>query len=191
MAEWWNTLSNFEKIYWVIALLFTIILVIQLITAFVIGVDTDAGTPDMDIDADGGIGMQFFTFRNMVGFFTIFGWVGIACIRADLSTWLVITLSVISGLIMMFLMAWIFFMLGKLQEDGSLNLKNAIGLVGEVYLVIGAKRSKIGKVQIKVQGVLRELDALTDEEEDLQFGNVIQVKNIINDQILLVEKFKN
>lgn len=188
--EWWNTIGNFEKVYWVIALIFTVLLIIQLITAFIIGVDTDAGGPDMDIDADTGIGMQFFTFRNMVGFFTIFGWVGIACIRADFSVFWVIICSVLAGLAMMFLMAWIFYMLGNLQEDGSMNLKNAIGTVGEVYLLIGAKRSKIGKVQIKIQGVLRELDALTDEEEDLQFGNVIQVKNIINDQLLLVEKFK-
>ena len=58
-------------------------------------------------------------------------------------------------------MATLFYYLGKLQSSGTLKLKNALNQVGEVYLTIGANRSKIGKVSITVQGTLRELEALT------------------------------
>ncbi len=42
------------------------------------------------------------------------------------------------------------------------------------------------KVHIKVQGSLRELPAMTDDEEEIATGKLIRVKNIINDSILLV-----
>ena len=53
---------------------------------------------------------------------------------------------------------------------------------------IGAERSKMGKVQIKVQGSLRELEAITDEEEDLKTGTIVKVTEIVSAEILLVEK---
>jgi hypothetical protein len=59
--------------------------------------------------------------------------------------------------------------------------------VGEVYLTIGSNRSSIGKVSIKVQGTLRELDALTEEARDLVMGDVVQVKEVTKNGILIVE----
>ena len=52
---------------------------------------------------------------------------------------------------------------------------------------IGANRSKIGKVSITVQGTLRELDALTEENADLHQGNVVRVSKITDNGILIVE----
>ena len=76
----------------------------------------------------------------------------------------------------------------KLAESGTLKIKNAIGVIGEVYLPIGAERSKMGKVQIKVQGSLRELEAITDEPEELKTGSMVKVTEIVSAEILLVEK---
>ncbi|WP_273568328.1 hypothetical protein [Maribacter halichondriae] len=66
-------------------------------------------------------------------------------------------------------------------------MKNALNQVGEVYLTIGANRSKIGKVSVTVQGTLRELEALTDEQKDLVLGNVVRVKDVTDNGILIVE----
>ena len=81
----------------------------------------------------------------------------------------------------------LFFFMQRLTEDGSLKMKNALGQIGEVYLPIGANRTKTGKVQIRVQGSLRELEALTDEEKDLPTGTVVKVKEIVSTELLLVE----
>ena len=56
-----------------------------------------------------------------------------------------------------------------------------------MYLTIGAGRESIGKVSITVQGTLRELDALTDEDADLVMGNVVRVKEVTDNGILIVE----
>jgi hypothetical protein len=67
-----------------------------------------------------------------------------------------------------------------------MNIANAINLTGTTYLFIPANRGGMGKVHIKVQGSLRELQAVTDDDTDIATGSLIRVKNIINDNILLV-----
>ena len=188
MEEWFGALGSFEKIYWVVALIASAIFVVLVILTLIGGdVDDVSGDIDADVDGDTGIGFQFLSFKNLMGFFTIFGWSGIACIDNGLSVGVTILVSVICGLVMMFAMASLFYYLSKLQSSGTLKLKNALDQIGEVYLTIGANRSNIGKVSISVQGTLRELDALTEEERDLKQGDVIRVKEVTENGILIVE----
>ncbi|MEC3906455.1 hypothetical protein VOI54_05465 [Tamlana sp. 2201CG12-4] len=185
--EWYSGLELFPKVFWSIALLGSLIFAIVIITTFVGG---DAGDMDTDteIDADTGIGFQFITFKNLVGFFTLFGWSGIACIDAGFSKPTTIIVALICGLIMMSIMAAMFYYMHKLNDSGTLNYKNAIGGVGEVYLTIGANRSSIGKAHIRIQGALRELEALTDSETKLESGTVVTVKEVTKNGILIVEQ---
>jgi len=187
--SWWAEIETFERIYWIIALPASLIFIIILITTFIAGdVDGEVGDVDADIEADSGIGFQFFSLKNLVGFFTIFAWSGIACIDAGYGTVITVGVSGLSGLLMMVVMASIFYFMGKLTYDGTLALENAIGCIGEVYLTIQPKRNGFGKVQINVQGGIRTLQAMTDDEEELASGAVVRVKEVINNQILLVAK---
>jgi len=188
MLDWFSNLELFSKIYWSIALLGSLIFIFTMISTFIGGETDDFGDVDSDIDGDTGIGFQFITFKNLVGFFTLFGWTGIACIDADLSKPLTIVISFLCGLIMMGIMAAMFYYMNKLNDSGTLNFKNAVNAVGEVYLTVGANRSSIGKAHIKIQGALRELEALTDAETDLKSGTVIKVKNVTDNGILIIEK---
>ncbi|MFZ5973666.1 MAG: hypothetical protein ACOYXA_18960 [Bacteroidota bacterium] len=184
-STWWEGLSLALKFYWAVAVPFTVFFVLQLVLSF-FGADTPDDLPDAEIEADHGIGFQFFTLKNMVGFFTIFGWTGIACIESGLSLVATILVSVASGTAMMGIMAGLFYLLMKANADGTMRIENAIGQVGEVYLTIQSKRGAMGKVQVKVSGSLRTLDALTDDEHDIQTGKMVTVASIVNDNILLV-----
>ncbi|MEL6483271.1 MAG: hypothetical protein AAFU57_17395 [Bacteroidota bacterium] len=187
MEDWFTALTLFEKIYWIVAIVGSVILTILIILTFMGGdVEDLSGDVDVDVDGDTGIGFQFLSFKNLMGFFTIFGWSGIACMDNGLSTGPTLVISLFCGLLMMFAMAALFYYLSKLQSSGTLKLKNAMGQIGEVYLTIGAKRSSIGKVSVNVQGTLRELEALTDEEMDLKQGNVVKVKDVTDNGILIV-----
>jgi len=187
MLEWFSNLEFFPKIYWSIALVGSLILVITLILTFIGGDVDDIGDVDTDIESDTGIGFQFITFKNLVGFFTIFGWSGIACIDAGLSKPITIIISIVCGLIMMTIMAAMFYYMRKLNDSGTLDFNNAKNAVGEVYLTIGANRSKMGKAHVRIQGALRELEALTDSEIELKSGTVIKVKDVTDNGILIVE----
>ncbi len=188
MVEWYSNLELFPKIYWGIALLGSLIFLITMILSFVGGDADDIGDVDSDIDGDTGIGFQFITFKNLVGFFTLFGWSGIACIDAGFSKPLTITISIVCGLIMMGIMGAMFYYMNKLNDSGTLKFKNAINAVGEVYLTVGANRSSIGKAHVRIQGALRELEALTDADTDLKSGSVIKVKDVTDNGILIIEK---
>ena len=95
--EWYSSLELFPKIFWSIALLGSLIFTIVIITTFIGGDSGDLDT-DAEIDADTGMGFQFITFKNLVGFFTLFGWSGIACIDAGLSKPITIIIALVCGL---------------------------------------------------------------------------------------------
>ncbi len=184
---WWNGLQTIEKIYWMIAFPSTFLFFIQLVMTF-IGGDVDH---DMDHDFDGdtgGHGFHPFTFKNLVAFFTLFAWSGLASIEGGFSLLITIFISTLSGLIMMVIMAFLFYYISKFSHSGTLDLNNAIGHTGDVYLTIPAKKKGMGKVQINVQGQLRTLNAMTNDLEDIKTGAVIEVDEVVNDNILVVHK---
>lgn len=191
MEEWWAAMSQLEHVYWISAFVSSILFLVVLIGTIIGGgADADMDAVDVDVEADTGIGFQFLTFKNLVGFFTVFSWSGIASINAGLSNGITIVISLVCGLAMMFIMAWLFLFMAKQAESGTLQIKNAIGQIGEVYMTVEKNRGAYGKVHIKVQGSLRELDAITDEDEDLTQGNVVKVLEVVSGELLLVEKLK-
>jgi hypothetical protein len=48
----------------------------------------------------------------------------------------------------------------------------------------------MGKVQIKVQGALRTLNAMTEDTEIIKTGSLIEVTDIIGENILFSEKIE-
>jgi membrane protein implicated in regulation of membrane protease activity len=187
MTEWFSNLDFLSKLYWSVATVGSLVFIVVMIMAFAGGDADDLGDVDTDIDSDAGAGFHFISFKNLVGFFTIFGWSGIACIDAGLSTPLTIIISVVCGLMMMVIMAALFYFINKLSDSGTLNYKNALDAVGEVYLTIGADRSSMGKVSVNVQGTVRELDALTDSQTPLKSGTIIKVVDVTSNGILIVD----
>jgi len=191
ISTWWPTLSALEQVYWIIAIPFSVIFVIQTILSFFTG-DIDhveaGGDVDMDIDGDTGIGFQFITLKNLVAFFTIFGWTGIACVNGGLPSAIAIIISTVAGLIMMAIMAALIYFMGKLTDDGTLKLSNAVGKIGAVYLTIPPKRQGFGKVQISVQG-FKTLDAMTDNDTEIKTGAAVKVVSVFNNETIVVEPF--
>lgn len=179
--DWFYELTSPEQVFWMIAIAATFIFLIVLIATFM------GGDTDVDTDFDGGAGFQFFTFKNGVAFFAIFGWVGIACLSNDYSLMASIIISGICGLLMMAVMAGIFYYVNRLTESGTLDYENAVHSTGEVYLEVGGRRSKMGKVQINVQGSLREMEALTDEFNDIKRGTLIIVESVTKNGVLIIK----
>jgi hypothetical protein len=189
ISAFWQSLTVVQKIYWVIAIPASTLFIIQLVLTF-IGVDHDTdvtGHSDLSVDGDSGISSQFFSFKSILAFFTVFSWTGIACIDGGLSVFTSIAISILAGIIIVVIMATLFYYMSKLSDSGTLNINNAIHKIGTVYLTIPGKRKAMGKVQVKVQG-LQTLDAFTDDEEDIKTGSIIEVTGIVSNEILLVKR---
>ncbi len=216
MNEWWQALETFEKIFWYIAIPFSVVLIIQMFMTFagMGGSDVDAGGGMTDVsglDLEGDIDISdmdtisheggdynfsdsdptfhFFSVRNFIAFFTIFGWAGIAGINEGLSHIWTILLAFALGIIAMLIISLLFYYISKLTASGNLDIRNALAKIGTVYLPIKAKSENIGKVQITVQDSLKEHDAITKKDEYLPTGTVVKVTGIVSGRILVVEKF--
>ncbi len=186
----WQDLSLLEQIYWMVAVPSTLIfLVILLMTIFGADVGGDVETDFDSSLADGdSISFQFLSLKNIIAFFTMFGWSGLGFYHAGFSVWLIIFLSSLCGFLMVVAMAALFYFMSKLAETGTLKMKNAIGKSGEVYLTIPACRKGTGKVQLVVQESLQTLDAVTDDVEPISTSSLIEVTGLVGDQVLLVRR---
>jgi hypothetical protein len=182
--KWLLHLKGFELILWCIALLFSFLFVIQIIISLFIG-GSDGDFDDVGDDGHGDA-TQFFTIRNMIAFFTMFGWAGLTAYKSGLPNAWVIVIAVAAGVSMVALLYFLMTRAGKLRQSGTLQMKNAVSQIGETYLRIPARRSGMGKIQVQVQGRLMELDAMTDDPEDIATGKPIKVVSTLNERILIV-----
>lgn len=187
ISAWWGSMPVFEKIFWVIAILFSLMFLIQTILSFTSGdSDSAVGDADASIADDDGLGYQFFTIKNLIAFFTIFGWTGIAFIQGGMDKGITIGAALVAGALMVAIMAFLLRGMSRLKHSGTLEISNALNKIGETYLFIPAKRNGYGKVHIKVQGSLQELQAITDDETDIPTGKLVKVTQVVNSNILVV-----
>jgi hypothetical protein len=190
ISSWWQGMDLFERILWVIAIVFSSFFLFQSVISMFSGGEVDAheavGDSDDSIGHDDGIGHQFFTIKNMVAFFTMFAWVGIAAYNSGLSKGISVLLGLGAGLTMVFLMVILLRNVGKLRYSGTMQIKNALNQVANVYLIIPAQRKGTGKIHVRVQGSLHELDAITDDTTDIATGSIVKVTGIIGEGLLLV-----
>jgi hypothetical protein len=187
LSSWWQALPGFEKIFWVIALLFSLMFLIQTILSFVGGDGSDGGGhADFSVEHDAGMDQGFFTIKNLIAFFTIFGWTGIAMINGGANKVVTIGIALAAGIGVVLMMMFLFRSMGKLRQSGTLQIKNAVGVIAETYLIIPSARNGFGKVHIKIQGSLHELQAITDDAQDIATGKLVKVTSVVNDSILLV-----
>ena len=182
-------MTSMEHVYWIIATASSVLLLVQLVLAFISGIEFDSS--DMVAHHGGDINLphfQLLTIRNVVAFFVVFGWSGLAMIHANASLPLTIVVSFVCGLVIMVLMAAMFLGLSRLQSTGTLDVSKAKGEQAKVYLTIPAARKGVGKVTVVIQGKNVEMDALTDNAEPILTGSLVTVKDVINKQVIVERK---
>ncbi len=180
-----------EKIYLYLAIPASLILIIQtLMTIFGLSGEVDADfDADGDVDISGASHMTIFSVRNIVAFFTFFGWSGLWLITKNIPVVLTLFFSIVVGLIFVMISMGMFFLVSRMQRNGTLNFDNALDQVGEVYIPIPPNRQGAGKVMIAVQGSLKELEAITDESSIIKTGTKVKVVAIFGTNQLLIETY--
>ena len=194
IATWWADLSPVMKLLWGVTLTATLIFIIQTVMTF-LGADADSTDFDMDVDTslDGSdlsnidSGANLYTFRNFVNFFLGFGWTAIILQPSVKSTAVLVIIAVLVGIALVALVMYMFKWLYSMQQSGNINVyKSAVGCQGKCYLRIPAERAGEGKVQITIQGAVREYNAVTDGDE-IKTGASVKVIEAIDANTLLVE----
>ena len=81
----------------------------------------------------------------------------------------------------------LFFSILRLTESGNVNLEEAVGHIGEVYVPIPANESGIGKVHVTFNKIFREIDAVTFGEA-LPTGTKVLIIQLRDDDSFVVTK---
>ncbi|MFC1735660.1 NfeD family protein [Candidatus Hydrogenedentota bacterium] len=182
--------SGLEKFFVLCALGGGVIFVLRLLMEFVGMGDTDVDVDGVDADLDIGdsdISFNLFTLQGLTGFFLMFGLVGLALARSSgVAEVVAIGGGVIAGAAMMFVVAAIYRFMEQLQSSGTLDMSNAVGQEGTVYLTI--PQAGTGQAQITVQDHLKIFDAVSEDKKEIKTGERVRVKEVVSGGTLVVER---
>ena len=195
IAESWAALSVAMKILWGITIFASLVFVVQSVMTFL---GADAGDMDGGMDADspmdslladaGSSGSNLYTFRNLINFFLGFGWTSILLHDSVKSPVLLYIIAAMVGVGLVAIVMYIFKWLNSMQQSGTIDVrKAAVGCEGTVYLTIPGERKGEGKVQIAINGAVREYTAQTDDDTIIT-GTPIKVVEVIGESTLVVAR---
>jgi hypothetical protein len=190
-------LTWIEIIYWASTIIGGTLFTLRLIMMFVGGGFSDDGldsaldTSNIELSGDhpaADLSFQLLSVQGLTSFFMMFGLVGLALLKANLSVLLTVAGGMIAGLVTVALSGLIFSQMKRLQTEGTINIQNTIGTDGSVYLTI--PKNGTGQVQIIVQGSLKIFDAVANNKSMIATGEKIHVVGVAGGNTLIVEKTK-
>jgi hypothetical protein len=211
MGGWWVSLMLAEKFYYVVAIISTLVFVVQLVLNLIgIGVgdaDVDVSSAHDALDAtsahdamdassvhDAGhghsTGLGVISVKTVMAFLVGFGWTGAICLGGGMRLGFAIPLSIIVGAVLMLLVFWMLKVFYDLAEAGNVDTKNAVGKTATVYVSIPPAGQGRGQVQVTVQGRLREMNAVAQDEEALKPGTHVRVVKLLDAETVLVKKME-
>lgn len=196
---WWTDLTDFQQIIFIVAGSSTLILLILLILLLIgigdesfDGGDTDGFDfdPYNDEPLSSFSGLKILSLRGLLTFLSIGGWVAFIIEPNNGVTWALI-IGALSGTIAAIILALAFKMSLRLESSGNIEYRNAVGKTAKVYLRIPKDKSGIGKVNLILQERFVEIDAMTDELNDLNRNEMVVVVGLEDERTLLVRSRKD
>jgi hypothetical protein len=191
MIEYWTLLTPTMKTFVGLGAISSVVLTLQMILAM-FGGDMDGLDADMDIpDVGEGGASGILSIRTIGAFFTGFGWSGAAMLQAGHGTGAATFVGVVVGSIFMAMIFYLMAYLHSLRQEGTINYANAVGKVGAVYLPVPPHRKGIGQIEVLVQGRLKIVQAITDNDKKIGNRVAVRVTELVDEQTILVEPLEN
>jgi hypothetical protein len=123
--------------------------------------------------------LSVLTFRTVTAAVAFFGLTGMFLSKADAGPAVSLGGAIVAGLVALCSVSWAMRNLSRLNVDGTLHIRRAVGSEGTVYLSIPARMAGAGKVHVTMAGRLVEYRAVTPDS-DLPTGVKITVVGIVD-----------
>ena len=220
MTLWWQALTAYQQFLFSLAVAATGVMVVFIILMLIgahggdsfeagaeVPDDLPDGTPDglpdagPDLSSPGVVdefndtplssfaGLRIFTVRGVLAFLSIGGWTAYALSDALAPGWGIL-IGVLAGALAAFLLAYALRQAMKLESEGNLDYRNAVGKRGTVYIKVPHNRTGTGHVNVTFQDRLMEVDAVTDEAEDLKTGTAVEITGLEKETTVIVKKVR-
>jgi hypothetical protein len=178
-----------QTVYLICAALGGTLFVCQFLMSLVGAGHTDVGhdiphewSHDGHTDHHDSTGSSWFfgvlTFRAVIAALTFFGLGGLAASASKTHGGISLAIAAACGFAAMLLVATLMRALQTLKDDGTVQIRNAVGKQGTVYLTIPGNKSGFGKVQLNLQNRTTELQAVTFQDQ-LPTGAKIVVVDVV------------
>jgi hypothetical protein len=152
-----------------------LVLVVQIVLSFFGIVDEMPDAMDGVGAAEGGLNL--LSVRAISAAAVFFGAAGLVLARS-LPDWLAAVLAVPPAVAAAALTAWLTRLMFRMESSGSLQLDQAGGQLGTVYLPVPGSHTGTGIVQFTLQGRTVELRAYTRQPDALATGAPVLVVSV-------------
>lgn len=134
---------------------------------------------------------KFFSLHSISGFFMMFGWVGLACYKQlECGHFTSFAAALLAGATTTILTALLFKgAMAAVSQGAQFDITKTIGLTGTVYNKIYP--NSLGKIQIDVDGVTREILARSASNSEIESFNLVKVIQIIDNEIVVVKEINS
>ncbi len=168
--------------FWIAAVFGTTVVGLQL-AMMMLGLSTDdVGDAYHDIDSPEGSEDSFkvLSIQTISSFFMAFGWGGLAAIEQfGLPESYGTLVAIALGLCFVYIIKSIFKLAMSLASPGTeYDLNDIIGQKVNVFERILPNGN--GRIQVFVGGMIREIDAISDSDQEVPTGQQVEVIEIIN-----------
>ena len=190
LIEMFKELPTLIQIFWVCAVASSLFMMGQLMLSLIGMGDMDADFGDSIDGMDASGGMDLFTVKNITNFFVGFGWGGISFAPSIETQWLLLLIAVVCGCLFVVIFIFLFKQLMKIQSNSAVGIEASVEQIADVYLRRPASRSGKGKIQICIQGAAREINAVTDDLDEILTGSTVKVLDTVGeDTVVVTQKY--
>lgn len=146
---------------------------------------------DADIDHPDTVWLfQMLSLKGIVAALTFFGLGGLWARSSEMPVGPSLAVASGLGFAAMYVIYWLMKQLYKLRTSGTVDIGNAIGLTGTVYVPVPPSAGGHGKVTLTIQGRSMEYEAVTDDPERLATGENIVVTEIVSSDVVRVARIE-
>lgn len=175
-----NLLTLFTNSYLFCAVFGGSLFILMAIMTFM-GIGHDAEC-DCEIH-DGGIGeVSVISIKGVIAFITFYGLGGLCFKHAGWGGWF---LSVLCGVVMMFVTATVIALVVRLQHSGNVKPESLVGCDGTVYLSI-PEAGGMGQVTVTLPSSTVTVKATAGEP--LETGTPVEIREYLGDDLYRVAK---
>ena len=179
--------TGIDMLFAASALVGGILFVLYFFLLMIGGIATDIfdGLFGIDVDMGADASCKALTFQGIMAFLMFFGLAGLYVTKSGGGPSPAILAGAIAGGASMYFTGKLFELFVNLQQDGTVELSEAIGAKGQVYLRITDEG--VGQVTVEVNEAQRTFNAKSEDGTGIATGDFIEVVDTIG-EVLVVKR---
>lgn len=185
ISGWWEGLTQAKQLFYGIGIVAGIVALVLAVLS-IIGMEHSDAVDAVDVAGVDHGGGGFFSIKPLTGFFLGFGWSGGIALDAGLSIGAALLVAFGAGGVIMAIVVAMFRLILSMKSDGTVQIKQALGAIGTVYVTLPPHKAPGGQVVVNFGGRQETLAAISGANLPIASGEKVSVVSIVDSRTVLV-----